>query len=767
MEHFAGAAGDPALAGDTPVRNAPIISPVLLSRPWLGVTRDQLTVPICRAAVLSDDSLYDSPSGPGVFYVPRWRVVEPSGSVPQITLQQSATDWTMIVRLEPYAAPAIADQVAQALASSNDVVLRYTVVAAAGSGQGVIVQEVHPSSTVVDGVQLVVTFSGTDNADLDRLYGAMTDDSHGTVLVVLRTVTAAVVASGPTEPPIWSTVPIEAFPHTAGPVTDPFQAGLVQRVGLLDRPVQGEMLAQPVQGKMLAQPVQGEMLAQPVQGEERSPVIERQVPGEPILLPHPPLPGPGPTPLPGPGPTPPDQQRYWVRTVVLEDPSPFYYPADRYPSIYAGITTGTPTYARTRRYVSFNGQPFPYYQDPGEAARFYYLPDSFCLARTVDSPHVLMLQLDPQGIGGPMDQVSVGFGFVAMPYVLAERIAAAVEPLRAFAPGPYPPGVTGPLLQPLLVTPDALSLQLVTGDAAPSAAGAVLSLRTGVTGQLTLTLSQFQAAYNALFAGLALLTGNVVVNLGSAVDTETVPIALRAGTTWGPTLDDSDQPVNGASVQVTLTNATESPVRIDAATGFLWRDGPGQPNEIPAPVSGASAGPSALTLPVTVKAGDHLELTVAASDQLPGAGTLRGRVDASVTVLADPQAVWDSVFSHTVPALTQRSLVVRVTSDIFTARTTPSPRPALKAVTVTFGTGTVVSFDVGDVPASGASPFITKSAALAVSLRDYVLAAGGALPYTYRVSALTVDDQTVADVTDRTANVDILDVTLPTFLASG
>jgi len=462
--------------------------------------------------------------------------------------------------------------------------------------------------------------------------------------------------------------------------------------------------------------------------------------------------------------------------------------------------------------------------------------------------------------------------------VSAERIAAAVEPLRAFAPGPYPPGVTGPMLQPLLVMPDALSLQLVTGDATPSAAGAVLSLRTGVIGQLTLTLSEFQAAYNALFAGLALLTGNVVVNLGGAIDTETVPIALRAGTTWGPALDEADQPVDGASVQVTLTNA---PVRVNAATGFLWRDGPGQPTEITVPVSGAPAGPlfapaqvsadghlgpktttalqqglaangwypasavngvfdadtavgiqqwigvaadgdvgpqtiralqgkvgatvngvwesvsrphtanpdvfsrttqalqvalnagilparvltSPLTLPATLTAGGHLVLTAATSAELPGAGTLRGRVDASFTVLADPQAVWDSVFSHSVPSLTTRTVTVRVVSDIFAARTSPSPRPALKAVTVTFGTGIVVSFDVSDVPAAGTSPFIIKQATLPVSLRDYVLAAGGARPYTYRVSALTVDDQTVADAMDRTDTADHLDISLPAFPA--
>jgi hypothetical protein len=83
MEHFAAAAGGPTVAGDTSARPDIVISPVL-RRPWLGVTRDQLTVPICRAAVLSDESLYDSPSGPGVFYLPRWRVVEPSDSLPQI-----------------------------------------------------------------------------------------------------------------------------------------------------------------------------------------------------------------------------------------------------------------------------------------------------------------------------------------------------------------------------------------------------------------------------------------------------------------------------------------------------------------------------------------------------------------------------------------------------------------------------------------------------------------------------------------------------------
>jgi hypothetical protein len=179
----------------------------------------------------------------------------------------------------------------------------------------------------------------------------------------------------------------------------------------------------------------------------------------------------------------------------------------------------------------------------------------------------------------------------------------------------------------------------------------------------------------------------------------------------------------------------------------------------------ARVSTSPLTLPVTLTAGDHLVLTAAAPGEPPGAGTLRGRVDASFTVLADPQAVWDSVFSHSVPAVTQRTISVRVTSDIFAARTTPSPRPALKAVTVTFGTGTVVSFDVSDVPAAGTSPFIVKPATLPVSLRDYVLAAGGAHPYAYRVSALTVDDQTVADVMDRSGKDDTLEVNLPTFPA--
>ena len=172
-----------------------------------------------------------------------------------------------------------------------------------------------------------------------------------------------------------------------------------------------------------------------------------------------------------------------------------------------------------------------------------------------------------------------------------------------------------------------------------------------------------------------------------------------------------------------------------------------------------------LTLPVSLTAGDHLVLTAAASAELPGAGTLRGRVDASFTVLADPQAVWDSVFSHAVPSLSTRTVTVRLVSDIFAARTTPSPRSALKAVTVTFGTGTVVSFDVSDAPAAGTSPFIIKQATLPVSLRDYVLAAGGARPYTYRVSALTADDQTVADAVDRTDTADQLDISLPAFPA--
>jgi Putative peptidoglycan binding domain len=813
---------------------------------WVvGVPRDQLTVPICRTAVLSDESLYDSPSGAGLFYVPRWRVVDPAGRVPQIALQQSATGWSMTVRMEPYPAPAIADQVAQAqvLGSSDDVVLRYTLVPAAGRGQGAIVQEVHPSSVVADGSGLVVTFSGTQNADLDQLYGAMTDNSHGTVLVVRRTVTAAVLAAVRGFPPIWSNVPVEAAPRLAGPIITP--------------------------------------LAQPVSDAVLRPVIDRPSPAGGLMVMIPPRPLPVLPPEPGPVPSP-GGPRYWVRSAVLEDASSFYYPADRYPSIYEGITTGTPTYTRTRHYVPFQDQMFPYYQ--ADAIRFNYLPDSFRLARTLSTPHVPMLQIDPQGVGGSADKISVNFGFVALPYVSAERIADAAEQLRVFAPGPYPPGVTGPILQPLLVTPDALSLQLVAGDTVPSGAGAVLSLRTGIVGQLTLTLNQFQAAYNALFAGLALLTGNVVIDLGGANATETVPIALRVASTWGPVLDSVDQPVSDTAVRVTLTNATESPVRIDAVTGAMWRDGPGQASDIQVPVSAAPAStppspsaqiaengfldtatttalqrglaangwypasavdgdfgantatglqrwlrvaadgdlgpqtvralqgmvgatvngiwesvtrphtarpgvrsdttlrlqhalnagiltpkspPPALSLPVTLAPGDHVALIAAAPGGLPGAGTLRARVDPLYVIQADPHAVWDMVFSHAVPAVTQYQVSVRVPSDIFAARTDPPPHPALKAVTVTFETGTVVTFDVKDVRTTGSSSFITNSATLPVSLRDYVLAGGGAPTYRYRVAALTADDRTVADSADRTSNIDTLDVTLPAFPAAG
>ena len=63
--------------GDVVSRIEPWVVPIV-RRPPPGVPRDQVTVPICRAPALSDEALYDDPTGTTVRYLPRWRVVEPS-----------------------------------------------------------------------------------------------------------------------------------------------------------------------------------------------------------------------------------------------------------------------------------------------------------------------------------------------------------------------------------------------------------------------------------------------------------------------------------------------------------------------------------------------------------------------------------------------------------------------------------------------------------------------------------------------------------------
>jgi hypothetical protein len=677
----------------------------------VGAPQEQITVPICRSTTPSDSVLYDAPQGKVVYWLPRWRVIVPAGGFPQIEIVQQAAAWTMTVHLEPYPADAIKDQISGAvpLPATYEVAIRYNLPGPAGSGSGPVLSIVSATTVSHDGTNLVVEFQGTDGGALDRLYGAMTSLDRGTNLAITQVITVAVQA--PRFEPLSVATP--------------------------------EMLMTPeLRSVSTAAPISRPILAPPV---------------------FRPIPEPLPGPLPDPGPLPP---LFRVTTAAIDDDEQFYYPADRYPSIYQGITFGTPVFTRTRREVMFGGVPYPYYQEAGQSATFYYLPDEFKLARALTAPHLPALTAAFSNTDQAEEMISCQLGFVALPTVQADRLAAARTALTAFAPGPYPPGITGPDLQPLAIDSGALSLKLAVPRTqavpAPGETGDthLVSLRSGIIDSETMALADFRTAFAALFGGVATLTGQVQVVLSPTL-AETVTLSVRVNDTTGPVLEVIAAPSDEVTAKVTLINATESSVSFGSLSLTMWRG----PDEASATPVTATATQLQSPLPVSLDPGGSWSfVAVAASTPVPGVGALTVTVNTpDLAMTADPAKVWDAVFAtSSVPASYQKPVTVRIPTDIFAANTA---HPSLKSVTVSFQSGDAVSLDSGTAASMAAgSPLWTSQVKLPVPVRDYVVPTVDPGTYRYRVRALTADDTIYEDADWRSDNTDILDVSLPPFV---
>lgn len=757
-----------------------------------GVTRDQLTVPICRTPMLADDVLYDAPAGGATYYVPRWRIVQPPDGLPQISITQAAGSWVLTVHLEAYAAPSIADQLGEASPLPCDLacLFRYNLAASAGASDGSILRELQATEVTGDGTHLVASFTGTDPAALNQIYSAMTNDAHGPVLVLRRTATAAVElpeqepSLGGTRWPIFTAPIIRNPPEPIFVVPDdlevrtvgvedlslvkvqPVEVGDLSLVKVLPVDVTATLTPGLFRGGILRMGAMASRSDAPAAAPAGGGAADHPVLGVSGLVQHPmaddeirlvddlrrqrrrwliPLPE--------------DVPRFGVTTSDLDDSQAFFYPPQLYPSIYAGVTVGAASFAMRRVEVLYDGVPYPYYQEVANAANFYYLPDSFKLGRSISAPHMLMLRVGAADTDGTMEHVKVSFSFIAVPYISADRLAQAVEALRPRAPGPYPPGVAGPQLMPLVVAQSALRLSmLLAGAASHAGEGAILSLRNGIKSSDDLSVADFATVYNALFGGVALMSGSLELDLASSGGTtESVPVELRVGDPWGPVLDSAQQPEPDGSVRVVLTNMVESPVTISALEATVSRVG-----ATPAVIGAASVTALDRSLPMTLAAGEQITLHVSAPDA-PGTGPLRATIMPQLTVAPDPRAVWLSVFDHSAPMPLQREVMVRVPIDIFDPRAGAKGHPALKGVTVEFEAGVAATFDRSDIIAGALSPFIVKIVSVPVGLEGYVIAGVAKGTYEYRVAAITDTDALVREAALRVSNLDVLDVTLPAF----
>lgn len=416
---------------------------------------------------------------------------------------------------------------------------------------------------------------------------------------------------------------------------------------------------------------------------------------------------------------PPVEPQFREATRVLDiqsDYHPFVFPPSLHPYIYRNITDSNNTSFKLD-FRQSNG--YSYYQDPAERHVFYYLPDSFKLVRRPESPHYPMLSIEFQPVEGS-EEMQVTIEFWAYPFVDAARLSAAAKDLEQYIPQPSSSGVE---FKPLVAeTSPRLFLGLPKEDGSldyRERSNVLVELRSGFRDSCTMSMKAFQKIYDALFSSTQIFQGQVQVSLPNS-KTEIIPFIAQIDDVVGEKFDFTQSiDVATGTIQVSLKNAIESPIRINSLAARVNTN-----LQVQAAITGC-------IFPIELKSGESINLTV--NSAIPLNSSSQAVFDfSSVEVLADREAIWNSIVRLDSTATYKRKLEVRTVSAIFGDR--------IAAISVDLKSGTSVTFVRDATPDR-----LIVQADLVTPVRDWILNRVDTGNYDYRSQIVLSNGTSVED----------------------
>lgn len=639
-----------------------------------GVPREQVGVPIAPADPVTDTMLFeDHLDAARKYFLPRYRLGTETVSGRQqfrMAFQEAGEGWVLNAFLEKHAAPEIELQARTASELPHEVyvIMRYRLPVGGDRAPGL--QKEHIFQTVVPvegGLQISLAVS---TAERDEIFMALTQAHHATTLIVRRITRVAVLTggSGTTWPgnimflqpelavidhplPIVNVDPDEPLPILNGSShvivkpdvlggSPPVASGVESVLGSLN--TFNSVVVRSRGGRPSGLVLEGRL-------QERTPLLrpanEAELAAGIWWDPSPP--------------------RYQVVTRTLDDPvepEPFIFPFELHRYIYQGLTGTTgPDAQSVRRQVVWQGAAHGYYQDASQKQLFYYLPDSFKLARRTNPPFYPLMTVHLDAPDDSLESLVVTLDYIARPYVDLARLEAAREELRQFVPASLE---AEPEFQPLVAAETPLfNLALPRADTSTGPfqprEGASVHLRDGIMDSLTLTPAQFQAVFDALMGGSTiLLRGEVVVNMGTGATEAPIPFEARLDDLIGDLLTYREA-VAADGLDVTIQNAIESPLTIQHLNARLYNEAGVRPADF-----------GGVAFPVDLAPGAEItgRLTFAdAPGDTPsyeGYHALLEAVDG-VTVKPDKSLVWDAILDPTTVASYLTELTIKTFDFIF------------------------------------------------------------------------------------------------------
>lgn len=320
----------------------------------------------------------------------------------------------------------------------------------------------------------------------------------------------------------------------------------------------------------------------------------------------------------------------------LENPVPFYFPPELHGYIFRDLKEDSGTGVLCRMV-----EGHAYYQDPEEPRIFYYIPDSFKLARRSSPPYIPLISVRLIG------DEEISLEYTARPRVNPKRLKKALRKLSAFVP-PVPAGLPQEenrvKLRPLLAEPGKLRLYLALPDIGGTGPlkerkGAYVDLRAGVRDRLILSVREFREVFEALYRPeSSLFQGRVDVELGKG-QKAAIPLIARLEDMAGRLLEYKEKENSSGSREISLMNRIESPLRIRGLTVNLLRKQEKIDSEL-----------GDLSLPAVLGPGQKLRFFVRPRDPGDGNEAFSVRIGLEqVEVLPDPEAVWNSIVDPRLP----------------------------------------------------------------------------------------------------------------------
>jgi hypothetical protein len=442
----------------------------------------------------------------------------------------------------------------------------------------------------------------------------------------------------------------------------------------------------------------------------------------------------------------------------IADPNPLTLNAAMHPYLFEGQAPQGATPGLVAHQVKWGGRFFTYWQDAVRPELFYYLPDSFRLARRgKPAPFLPIMSIRVEAGSATAEGATITLEFAATPFIDPARMEDARGKLSKHLPaapkapkpgGAAPSGQPGSLgglfgralggsigevigavvdgamtagpkaavdlivLEPMPVQKAALWLA-ATGSGLTEQPGAQVEVRAAIYHSMNLPMAQFQAVFDALMGGsVTLMRGEVRLDLGQAKP-EIIPLDLRFDRMNGELLladfaRIADEP---NAVEVTLGNAIESPIELRKLTGWAVIGDLEYAGDL-----------DGLQLPATVAAGGSRKFRMLFPKALP-AGELQLMFDfEDVQAKPEPALMWQAILDPTTPAEYQKTIQVRAVQSMFEP-SPDKPNDRVLAILVQFETGGTVELTAAKLEAE------TK---IRMPLAAMVLGSAGPASYRYR-----------------------------------